>query len=105
MIASDTYAPIVLSNLATRIDRVGAVIDEPAQHRLVVGDEATTVEHVLGDQHEERQVRGYKRGGDDQCSAGRGDLGTETRRPSSDQPFAAAYIVSSSRRTSGPHGW
>ena len=58
MIARDTNAPIVLTKLATRIAPVRAVIDEPVQHRLVVGDETAAIEDVLGDQHEEREVRG-----------------------------------------------
>ncbi len=56
---------------------VRAVIDEPGQHRLVVGDEATAVEDVFRDQHEERQVGGHQRGSDGHCSAGRGDFGIE----------------------------
>ena len=58
---------------------VRAVIDEPGQHRGVVGGETGALEEVLDDQDEDRQVRGYERSSDRQRSAGRGDLGTETR--------------------------
>jgi len=33
-------------------DPIGSVIDEPSQYRLIVGNEAASIEHVPGDQHE-----------------------------------------------------